>query len=281
MKNAVAVSGPTLPGLLPNVEIRRLAESFAIKPDDANRPTIDRFPTVLEREMLSKRFSDLERALTPISRDLPAPAPDGTPSSDRRIAAMLLGKMFMGWGMTSGRDAADRVSAFLDHLSEQPLFAVEAACRDATSRKLTKPNGDPVDFTYPPSSTVLGAAASRHAADLFFERLKIDKIIYTKRLAPPEPTAAEKQKMQTMLRGVADALRAGAAVESAAETARREGFAREKVERDHRAREAEWRHFGYEPKLNADGSLSSPSTLKLVGRWPVPGAVKIKKTAAR
>lgn len=32
--------------------------------------------------------------------------------------------------------------------------------------------------------------------------------------------------------------------------------------------EAEWRGLGFEPVYNGDGSLSAPSTLKSVGRWP-------------
>jgi hypothetical protein len=32
--------------------------------------------------------------------------------------------------------------------------------------------------------------------------------------------------------------------------------------------EAEWRALGFAPVPNGDGTLSAPSTLKSVGRWP-------------
>lgn len=281
MKNAVVAAAPTLPGLLPDVETRRLAESFEIETEGFNKHTIDRFPTMVEREILSKRFSELERALAPISRDLPAFAPDGTRTSDRRLAAQALGKMFMGWGIATGRDAGDKVAAFIEHLGEHPLFAVEAACRDATGRRLRKPNGEPLDFTFPPPSTALGAAAARHAGDLYEERFRIDKVIYTKKLTPPEPTAEQRDRIRTGLIDVSNKLRVTAAIEDDAEAARRAERVRMKNEREHRDRERAWIALGYEPKFNSDGSLTSPSTLKAVGRWPVPGSVKIKKAAAR
>ena len=272
MKNAVTVAAPTLPGLLPNAEVKLLADSFRVEDDMAGKPTIDRFPTVTERTTLAKRTNDIERALRPISADLPALAPDGTPSSDKRIAAMFLGKMFRGWNITDGT----KVSDFLDHLSEHPLFAIEKACRDATSRRLTKANGDPIDFSYPPPSSALGAACARHSTDLFFEKSKIEKILHTKKTTPPPPTKQEKEKMQGQLRELASAMQMPVD-EPEHIIAEKAQAARENAEYQHRLREREWVHLGYEPLPSADGSLSAPSMLKSVGRWPPKGAVKIKK----
>lgn len=276
MKNAVTVVAPTLPGLIPNAEVQHLANSFVIEPDLGGRTTINRYPTIVERQTLSRRMTEVERAVRPISEDLPAIAPDGAPSTDKRIAAMFLAKMFRGWNINEG----SRVLDFLDHLSEHPLFAIEKACRDATSRRLTKPNGDPIDYTYPPSSSALGAAAEKHATALIFERLKIDKVLHTKLLTPPEPTQAQRDEMRGHFQALATTLRIPYE-EPEHLVAEKAKLAREKAEHEHRMREEMWRAWGYEPCPNADGSLSSPSMLKSVGRWPFPGAVKIKKVASR
>jgi hypothetical protein len=41
--------------------------------------------------------------------------------------------------------------------------------------------------------------------------------------------------------------------------------------------EQEWLAGGFEPMPNKDGTLSSPTTLRLVGGWPPQGAKKIGK----
>lgn len=270
-----------LPGITPNAEVYNLAKSFRVEHDFRRGFQIDRMPTPVERQMLTKRAEELDRALAPISQARPCQGPKGS-SDDRAVAAMHLAQMFMSWGSSVGGNvAAERVTAFLVHLGDQPLFAIEKACLDASDSKLTNVKGEPIDTAFPPNAADLKRAAKRHAASLLDEQNTVFKIVSAKTLLPRLPSDAERERAGSLIGRLAEHLKKvpdKTPEEIAAERAEAVRRVEERIAADRVFREREWRAEGYEPMPGPDGTLPSVSFLKSIRQWPPKGAEKIGRT---
>lgn len=117
----------------------------------------------------------MERRETEISAAL-------MPGDPRDILSVISG-MFMGFGGLDNQapeDVLARMSAYVDACSEQPLWAVQRACRAFGG-------GDKGPVNFAPSSAAVGDAAKTEARPFREELSKLRAILTAKIDAPEDP----------------------------------------------------------------------------------------------
>jgi hypothetical protein len=224
----------TLPGLLPDVEAEQLVASFKFSELDGHR-YIDRLPTAPERSKLQRRLQDIARTLRPI---------EGT-MTDLDAAARALGTMFNSMPSMRNANATDTINAFLLHLKEFPLFALERACHDVASNKVKG-----LDPDFPPTSARIAEVAQNYTSQAAVEKLRYERVTGAtkKNLLPPPVSEEDAEKMRGLLSGLAAQMQAKTdALLSEEQEARKrrtlEANQRE-IERAYAARGEEPKRFG-------------------------------------
>lgn len=190
MTRQVTTYEPTLPGLLPNVEAARLADSFRFI-IESHEALIDRMPTVVERQMLASRSASIDAALAPLGRN----------RETHDAAAEALADLFVAYGIgRADKKSGQTVTVYLKHLEGVPLFALIAAVDDVKYNRVYDVHprtGDriPLDKDFPPSSIRLRSVAEKHVSKLYEEKLKFDRVLKAKRLFAPPINEAERAKV--------------------------------------------------------------------------------------
>lgn len=260
--NKIAVHAPTLPGLLPNVEALRLAQSFHAMLE-GHEVLVDRLPTAVERQQLSARADALAVALRPI----------GESSDDRGGASVAIAAMLVGYGAgRKDKAAAETVAVYLEHLGGIPLFAVRAACDDVKCGRVydvEKRTGNriPLDPDFPPSTVRLRSVAQKHVDELAIEKWRFDRLLRAKRIIAPPISEAERARMAENFKGLQRDMASRSAATELEEAERKARLADEARARNEQTIVAEYAALGLEPVRNG-GILCSLSMMKSAG-WHV------------
>ena len=260
MNTTVAVRSPTLPGLLPDVEALRLAESFR-RFDEYGQAVLDRMPTALERQIMLARSADIAAALAPVS-DRP---------TVRAEAAEIIAGLLVGYGYARGdKAAAQTITVYVKHLDSVPLFAIRAACEDVKAGRVfdvdpKTGNRKPLNPDKEPSTIRLRTVAQKHVDDLRAEQWKFDRVLRAKRALPPPASEEERARLASKLANLGEDLRAKAATEDLD----REAVAARVADAMNVARDrdilAEYARLGVEP-VRSGSLLVSPELARRTGR---------------
>lgn len=252
----VAKAAPTLPGLLPNVEARAIADRFRII-REGGAELLNRMPTGAERMILASRLRAIDEALAPISAN----------KTDWDRADQVVADLLVGYGITrNDRNAAQTITAYLKHLDKMPIFAIRAACDDVKAGRVydvDKRTGNRIalDPDYPPSTIRLRVVAQKHVDKLLDERLIFERVTRARRALPPPPSDAERARIaagfEELKRSMAEA--SLETPEEAEARIERERAKRERALADGEAEiEREYARLGLEP-VRLGGFLVSPS----------------------
>lgn len=257
MINNLIVPEPTLPGLVPDLEAARLADSF--RPvHEGQHVVIDRKPTDAERAILEKRLAAINAELLPIS----------TNAAARGAAAEVIAGLLVGYGYARGdKRAAQTVTVYVNHLETVPLFAVRAACEDVKSGRVfdtDKRTGNrvPLSPDKEPSTIRLRAVAQRHVDVLKTERWRFQRVL-TAKIAPPPISDVERARVAAGFEALKDELVTRNAETNLAEQAASAAVAEADLKRIREAILAEYRREGLEP-VYSDTARTEPTAISLL-----------------
>lgn len=208
-------------------------------------------PTPEQRQRLVTRQSEVRQALRPISLS----------DADRQKAAIAITAMLTAWIHTGKADPKSTVAAYVMHMQDVPLFAIEKACADVARGYVEGVSPD-----FPPSAARLHQLAIDACEALAREEANIKKILSAKLAYTPSPE--ERERVKEKFRLLAEALK-GMPADPETEQRKEEGARRIK-EATERAKLREYEALGVEPVYAADGFLLSPSLLKQLGAMPKP-----------
>jgi hypothetical protein len=260
MNTTVAARAPTLPGLLPDVEALRLAESFRTY-EEYGQAVLDRMPTADEKQAMTRRSQDIASALKLIGDGVMAKAE----------AAEIIAGLLVGYGYARGdKAAAQTVTVYVKHLETVPLFAIRAACEDVKAGRVfdvdrRTGNRVPLSPDKEPSTVRLRAVAQKHVDALLAEQWKFDRVLRAKRALPPPVPEAERARIAAKFANLGEDLKAA----TADDDLERENVAARVAERMNAARDedilAEYARLGVEP-VRSGGLLVSPELARRTGR---------------
>lgn len=240
--NELEKLAPTLPGLRPDTEAKRLVEELVAFWPENGKPELRRAITVSDKRALEKRMKELNSLLRPTAEA----------SEDRKRAAQAIAQMFTGFPSMRNADAQGLTAAYLAILEDQPIFAITAACKDVAQGKV-----EAIDPDWPPSSGRVHEQARQHAAAPLLELIRIKKTIDGEVQRRPLDKNEEK-RVGIGLQKMSEDLKA-------ADDARMEKLQADQAERQKRYNDAailrEYRRLGIEP-IYADAErrvLVSPS----------------------
>lgn len=187
-----AIKSPTLPGLLPDAEAQRIVDNVVrFWPDDGSPAVLRREVVPDERMILEARRLRLHALLRPMRE---------AGEELRRAAEAIAATMMCFTSMRNVEDPQGLIAAYVQAMSDLPIFAVLAACEDAKAGKI---KGQDSDFM--PSTALMIPAAEKRVFPVEGERLMIQKTLDGK-VADPELTREQKDKLHVGLRAVADAI---------------------------------------------------------------------------
>lgn len=241
-----ALTAPTLPGLLPDRETLALATSFSVV-EENGVASIDRMPTRVEREQMTKRVHDIDRALTPIMKE----------PALREQARVFIAQMLSGYGISRADKAGTQtIDVYVAYLEKMPLFAIRAAADDFMNHRVR--DVDPrtkhetiIGLDFPPSAARVGLVAERHVNGLWLERVKFARVLRANKLTREPVSEDQRQRMLQMFSDLKADLVAHAAEIDADDNARRElrrqCRAAEDFARRCRVIRAEYAHHKLEP----------------------------------
>ncbi len=201
-----------------------------------------------EKAALGGRADELKLALRPISQA----------SEEMRRAAEALAQLFLGFPSMRNVDAQAMITAYVQHMSDMPLFAVRAACDDVVKGKVKG-----LDPDWPPTSVRLVEIAEKHSRPLIEESIRISKTLTGKQTVvevSPEERARVGEKLKVMAQDMTKATGKEASDQAKATLAKMASDNQEKIL-------AEYRRLGIEPSYAdpARTMLVSPSLRKLLG----------------
>jgi hypothetical protein len=269
--NSLIAQSETLPGLLPDEDAMRLAESLArtISADDRGRPCMDRLPTVVERQMLDRRRADVIMALDGINM--------GGPGEGRARSA--LAALFAGYSSLQNANTLQMLDTYLGWLGDLPDFAIVEACALIGRGKAQiidpateKPQS--VGLRFPPTPAEMHVLASPFAKRRWDEVLLIERVLRVKEITPRPVSDAERARVAEKIADLAASMKVPLERERDERSAAR---AQQTAAGGQQSIAAQWRAEGYEPMFKPDGSIQSPSLLRSVGRWPPDDAVKLSE----
>lgn len=233
---------PTLPGLRPDVEAKRLVDELVAFWPENGKPELRRAITVSDKRALEKRVKELHGLLRPTFEA----------SEERKRAAQAIAQMFTGFPSMRNADAQGLTAAYLAILEDQPLFAIVAACKDVAQGKV-----ESLDVDWPPSSGRVHEQARKHAGGPTLELIRIRKTLDGEVQRRPVDKK-EERRVGVGLQRMAEDLKAQ-------DDARTEKLMAEAAERQKRFNDAailrEYRRLGIEPVYADEGRtvLVSPS----------------------
>jgi hypothetical protein len=252
MNTQLVNQDPTLPGLLPNVEVLRLAQSFRTY-DEGGELVIDRMPSAAERHLLIERSQELGVALQPIAER----------SANQVEAGAVIAALLVGYGISrNDKSSGQTIAVYIKHLESVPLFAIKAACDDVRFGRVydvdrRTGNRIPLDPDYPPSTVRLRMVAQKHIDAMFAEKYAFDKVLRAKRALPALPSEAERARVSEQLKGLARDIAARSASEDLEGIERAARRAEESRSLSERLILAEYARLGMKPERVA-GILVSP-----------------------
>lgn len=233
-----------LPGLLPDKLADDLVGNFKVIEDSGEKMLV-RLPTAQERERLQARREQLVRVLRPISMAV----------EDKRTAARALASLFAGYPSLRNASAEDMLTAYIAHLQDLPLFAIQRACDDVIHRRIKG-----LDPDWPPASPRIYEVAERYASRVYLEKLPFDHALSI-RLALPPPDPARSEKVRAKLQELAEALKTKNRPE---ETPEHKAAAATIADAGRRYIRSAYEQMGAEPVHASDGTLISPQLLALL-----------------
>lgn len=266
--NHLVTNHPILPGLVPDAEVLALARSF-LAVEEYGEMRLDRMPTTLEREQLSKRSSQIAVALEPLQ----------SRGADAIEAKKVLADLFMGYGvMRAMDDEAFRktVAAYVYHLRDVPLFALRAAVDDFQNHRVydvDRKTGvrTSVGLDHAPASYRIKTVCEKHAAKLYAEQIEFDRVLRARKTLPPAIPAEERARVGEALRQFAKDFRASVTEDEAEENRRRVERQQEQMRREEAAMLAEYERLGI-PPVRIGGVIASPYLARKLGAMPVAPA---------
>lgn len=185
MTNDLTVREPKLPWLLPDEEVAELLASFKTF-DEGRAVIINRAPTVLERQMLSRRGTEIELVLRPLGtspQNFTVPNERGGTDtvSTKQYVRQILALFFGGYTSMRSGDARPTIASYLHDLRAVPVWALERAFDDIKGGRVTSPDGrgghKPLDPDFPPSSARIYSVAMKHTEALAGEERKIKRVL--------------------------------------------------------------------------------------------------------
>jgi hypothetical protein len=195
-----------------------------------------------ERKALERRKIEIGRFLRPIDRA----------DEERRHLAQTLGQMFLGFGTANTKDAAAKVSAYIEGLLDQPLHAILCAIDD-----IRRGNTD-LDSSFAPTSVDIVKAAKKYTEDARAELAAIDATLRGKP-GQVQISEAERARIGAGLKDLAKGMRAnldGEKIDKGDE------FAKAAAARNNSYIGNEWERYGLEPRY-ADKEKTIPVSLAL------------------
>jgi len=228
-----------IPGLMPDDEAMRVVEKFNVF-EDNGESMLTRLPTSVERSIMQRRAQALNGQLRPVSLTM----------TDKDAAVRALSSMFAGFPSLRNADAQGMIAAYLLDLQELPLFAVEAACADVRKGRIAG-----LDKDWPPTSPRVYEAAQRHAAKVYGEKLKFDRVLAITKVVPPPMTEAETKEMHGKLKKLSASVEDKFEAENAAMMER---ATKRTLGNTQKLILDAWRARGQEPVYAAPGIMVSP-----------------------
>ena len=202
MSNDLTVRGqPSLPGLLPDDAERKLLAQFTTF-DEGRDVAVNRKPTIVEREILSRRGKSIDLMLRPISSSPECfTVPNERGGVDRidarQFAKQRLALFFGNYPSMRNGDPRSMISAYLHTLREIPVFALDWALNDIAGDLVTVSDGrggqKPLDRNFPPPAPQILSVARGFTNDLHIEATKIVRVLRATIVELPAPTEAQRK----------------------------------------------------------------------------------------
>jgi hypothetical protein len=149
-------------------------------PDDGKPVALRRGLTREEKAALQARVRELMMVLRPISQV----------SEEMKRAAEALAQMFLGFPSMRNVDAKAMITAYVQHMSDLPLYAIRAACDDVVKARVKG-----LDPDWPPTSVRLVEIAQSHTSGPIGESITIGKALAGK-VHERETTPQEKERIR-------------------------------------------------------------------------------------
>lgn len=180
--------------LMFDAEARRVVDDVvSFWPDDGSPVALRRELTKDERRSLAARRLELDRVLRPVR----------AASEDMKRAAECIAQLFLGFPSMRNIDAQGMVTAYVQHMSHLPLYAIRAACEDVTKGRVKG-----LDPDWPPTSVRLVEVANPHVAPQEEEITTITKALAGK-VPEREPTPEERERVRIGLRKMSESFQGG------------------------------------------------------------------------
>lgn len=185
MTNDLTVRQRDLPWLMPDAAAAEVLAQFKTF-DEGTAVMINRAPTVLERQMLSRRGIEIDLVLRPLGtspQNFTVPNERGGTDtvSTKQYVRQLLALFFGGYTSMRGGDPRATIASYMHDLRAVPVWALERAFDDVKGGRVTIPDGrgghKPLDPDFPPTSARLYSAAMKHTAALAGEERKIKRVL--------------------------------------------------------------------------------------------------------
>jgi len=182
--------------------VARVASLYAeIKRDDRTR--CDTLPARIDgptRKQLQDYRRDLHGRLQPISNSM----------ADREKASAAIALFLGGYLNVRTADPAGTTRAYVASLMDQPLFAIMEGLDDFKRGRVFDigREGERIPFTldHAPSAPRMLDQVKKRAADVQAERHKVTRLLAIEKVSEPEVSEAERERVATHMRDLADSL---------------------------------------------------------------------------
>lgn len=245
--NSLSTTTSTSPQILPDRDTADLIARFQNRLDrEGHTWFLPALPTASERRQIETRRADVRRGLRPISMA----------HADKDRAALAITAMLTAWIHTGRADPKSTVAAYVMHLLDLPLFAIEKACQDVARGYV-----DGLSPDFPPSAPRLHQLAMEACEKLSTEALAIDRILVAELRV--EISEDERARVSERFKELADRMRV-TTIQPEDQHRKAQAERRQKEAGD-RAILAEYAALSMEPIYASEGILVSPALLKVLG----------------
>jgi hypothetical protein len=245
MTKELATVDDRLPSLAPTAEVRDLLAGFSVA-DEGVKVVVNRKPTMTERQMLSKRGDEIERALTPVEASKQTfVVPNERGGTDQLNAFQYVGQLlalfFGNYPSMRGGDPRPTIAAYRKTLRGVPVFALERALEAIAEDRIRVSDGrggeKPLDRNFAPAATQVWAVSRTFTDDLHAEGSKIIRVLRATVFERGEMDEAHRADIPRVRKMAADAKRALNWVDPEKEAALAAERARQEEERIRRHNE--------------------------------------------
>lgn len=250
--NSLSTTTSTSPQILPDRGTADLIARFQNRLDREGRSWfLPALPTADERRAIEARRGDVRRSLRPISMV----------HADKERAALAITAMLTAWIHTGRADPKSTVAAYVMHLADLPLFAIEKACGDVARGYV-----DGLSPDFPPAAPRLHQLAMDACEKLSGEAATIDRILNAELRV--EISEDERARVSARFKELAERMRVNTVEPE--DQRRKAQIERRQKEAHERAILAEYAALGMEPVYAGDGIIVSPALLKVLGATVPP-----------